>query len=194
MECAPFVHECRDEYLAEAALPLRTLGVYESHLRTAVLALKQGRRDVARAAALHLAERVSDLEWLPGAVLIPLPTAAHRVRLRGVDGAALLAGTIAERLELRVERALRARSFWGQRGRNRSQRLEAAGRIAVRRATDLQGLEVVLIDDVVTTGATLREAALALRSCGATVRGALALARTLLDGGEGGKERADLYV
>lgn len=182
MECAPFVHECRDEYLAEAALPLRTLGVYKSHLRTAVLALKQGRRDVARAAALHLAERVSDLEWLPGAVLIPLPTAAHRVRIRGVDGAALLAGTIAEHLELKVVGALQVRSIWGQRGRSRRRRLEAAGRFAVGSATDLQGMEVVLIDDVVTTGATLREAALALRSCGATVRGALALARTLLDG------------
>jgi predicted amidophosphoribosyltransferase len=182
MECAPFVHQCCNEYLAEAALPLRTLGIYESHLRTAVLALKQGRRDVAQAAALHLAERVSDLEWLPGAVLVPMPTAAHRVRLRGVDGAAFLAGTIAERLELRVVRALHTRSIWGQRGRSRSQRLVAAGRFAVRSCMQLQGFSVVLIDDVVTTGATLREAALALRSGGATVRGALALARTLIGG------------
>jgi len=179
IECAPFVHERHDEYLHEVAVPLRALGVYDGHLRSAILALKDGRRDVAQALALHLAERVSDLGWMRDVVLVPMPTAAHRVRVRGVDGAAFLAECIATRLALCRINALRTRAWRAQRGRNRRERRNAAGRFVVQRATNVRGLTIVLIDDVVTTGATLREAALALRASGAHVCGALALARTL---------------
>ena len=179
MECAPFVHDRHDEFLSEAAVLLRCLGVYEGNLRHAVLALKNGRRDIAAAMALHLAERVSDLDWVSDAVLVPMPTAAHRIRVRGVDGAAFLARRIARRLDLRVARVLETRSWRAQRGRSRVERLDAAGRFIVQRATELRGCTVVLIDDVVTTGATLREAAVVLRAAGVMVCGALALARTL---------------
>lgn len=180
VDCAPFVHERHDEYLADAQLPLRCLGVYKGNLRRAVLELKEGRRDVGQMLALHLAERVSDLDWMRRAVLIPMPTAAHRIRLRGVDGAAYLAQIAAQRLGLEVRHALHSTSRRAQRGRNRLQRLQAAaGRFSVQFPEKLQATNVVLIDDVVTTGATLREAAFVLRDAGATVCGALALARTL---------------
>jgi ComF family protein len=189
-DCAPFVRERHDEHLVTAALPLRALGAYAGNLRSAVLALKDGRRDVARAAALHLSERVSDLPWLPGAVLVPMPTAAQAHTMRGVDGAAFLADALAERLGLSVMRALCSRAPWTQRGRNRRERLEAAGRFFVRSATNPQGVRVVLVDDVVTTGATLREASSALRALGARVCGALALARTLSDGVDAKEEES----
>jgi predicted amidophosphoribosyltransferase len=192
-ECAPYVHERHDELLETAAMPLRALGAYQGNLRSAVLALKDGRRDVALAAALHLAERLSDLPWLHGATLVPMPTAAYRVRLRGVDGAVFMAIAIAERLGLGIMPVLRSRAAWAQRGRNRTQRLEAAGRFFVRSATNLQGLRVVLVDDVVTTGASLREAGAALQTHGARVCGALALARTLSNGAEAETEEEESH-
>ncbi|HEY0797665.1 MAG TPA: phosphoribosyltransferase family protein, partial [Candidatus Baltobacteraceae bacterium] len=56
-------------------------------------------------------------------------------------------------------------------------RLAPQGRFAVRDASVVQGLAVVLVDDVATTGGTLLEAASTLRRAGAQVLGAAVVAR-----------------
>ncbi|MBV8068185.1 MAG: ComF family protein, partial [Candidatus Eremiobacteraeota bacterium] len=68
------------------ALRVTSFGAYEGSLRSAVLALKDGRRDVAEALGqrvAHLVER--------GSLLVPIPTTARRRRVRGFDGVALMA-------------------------------------------------------------------------------------------------------
>src|SRR5579862_24936 len=57
------------------ALSIVAYGAYEGVLRAAVLALKDGRRDVARA----LGERIAPL-LVPGSLLVPVPTTARRRR------------------------------------------------------------------------------------------------------------------
>ncbi len=179
LECAPFVHERQDERLATSELALRCLGIYGGNLRVAILAIKQGQRDVARALACYLAERVHDLPWLGEACLVPIPTARVRVRLRGVDGAAYVARILARELGQCSRVMLGTRSQRMQHQLKRRERLAGTRRLYLHSNAALAGLSVVLVDDVVTTGATLREAAMVLRTAGARVDGALALARTL---------------
>lgn len=159
-----------------AQTPLRTLHVaslapYEGNLRHAVLALKNGRRDVARA----FAERLGDLVGA-GVVLAPVPTTAARRRERGFDGCELIAKTIAQQKGAIAVPFLVQIAGDRQRGRNRDARLSAHGRFAWRGAP-LNGRHVTLLDDVVTTGSTLEDCAAVLRAAGARVEKAIVVAR-----------------
>lgn len=146
------------------------LAPYENDVRRVVLALKSGRRDVARAFSQRLAEMVG-----PCDVLVPVPTTRARRRERGFDGCELMAQTIAQLTGAAVEPYLVQIAGDRQRGRDRDARLSARGRFAWRGAP-LNGRRVTLLDDVVTTGATLEDCACALRAAGGIVEKAIAVA------------------
>jgi predicted amidophosphoribosyltransferase len=150
-------------------MAVAALGAYENGLRAAVLALKDGRRDVAEALGAAVARLV-----VPGALLVPIPTTARRLRMRGVDGVALVAGYAAAIAGARVIAALEQRSGDAQRGRSRVQRLAARGRFACR--PGVANENVTLIDDVCTTGSTLRDCAAAVREAGGVVEDAVVIA------------------
>ena len=152
-------------------LDIISLGPYEGGLRRAVLALKSGRRDVARSFAERLCDFVA-----PGELLVPVPTTAARRRERGFDGCELMAATIAQRMGITVRAGLAQIAGDRQRGRGRDARLSARGRFAWRDAP-LNGNTVTLLDDVVTTGATLEDCAAVLRAAGAVVEKAIVVAR-----------------
>jgi ComF family protein len=160
-------------------LEVRTLGSYEGALRRAVLALKAGRRDAGALLGTLLAQRwARSLE--AGAVLVAVPTTAARRHARGFDQAVLLAGALAERTGFPLIAALGRRSGDIQQGRSRCERLRAQGRFRCLPTAPVAGRNVVLVDDVVTTGATLADCGAVLRAGGATVRAALVVARTCI--------------
>ncbi|MFN2450221.1 MAG: ComF family protein [Candidatus Baltobacteraceae bacterium] len=168
-ECAP---PCAAFVRRLETITVSAAGLYEGPLRRAVLALKSGRRDVARAAALRLADMLQ--ERCP---VVPVPTTAARRRERGFDGCVLMANVAAAWNGSIVLPHLRQVRGDRQRGRSRVQRLAARGRF-LWHGEPLNGMSIVLLDDVVTTGATLEDCARAVRDAGGAVSRAVALALT----------------
>ncbi len=162
----------REQRIAVRFPSLRVSAVapYEGSLRAAVLALKDGRRDVAEALGAIAAPLIA-----AGSTLVPVPTTTRRRRLRGIDGVALTARCAAAIAGARVVLALDQRSSDAQRGRSRAQRLAAHGRFTCNE-TGIAGRRVTLFDDVCTTGSTLRDCADAVREAGGVVDEAIVIA------------------
>lgn len=152
-------------------LSVVALGPYDGQLRRAVLALKSGRRDVARA----FSERLASLLW-PEELVVPVPTTRARRRERGFDGCEYMARHLHGCSNAIALPGLEQVAGDRQRGRNRDARLAARGRFKWL-GGHVPGYKITLLDDVVTTGATLEDCAAALRSAGAIVERAVVIAR-----------------
>ncbi|MFN2371764.1 MAG: ComF family protein [Candidatus Krumholzibacteriia bacterium] len=113
------------------------------------------------------------------AVLVPVPLHRRRRRQRGFDQAALLAHLVAGGLGWSVAPLLERRRGTAQQARlddDRARRCNLAGSCRVRRGmVPPDGAPLVLVDDIVTSGATLAEAARALAAAGRPPVAALAL-------------------
>ena len=125
-----------------------------------------------------MAERI---EWLAPAhmlsgTVVPVPPAAARMRRRGFDPAGELATALAARLEAPLVPCLERWGGGRQVGRRRAERVGHPPRIQARAAVPRS---VLLVDDVLTTGATLTACARALRAVGASRVVAVTFARRL---------------
>ena len=112
--------------------------------------------------------------------VVPLPLSAQRLAERGYNQAILLARRLAPG-RVRADVLMRTRHTLPQHAKTREQRLKSligAFSVHSERAGDLGGQRIVLLDDVMTTGATLRAAAGALRKAGPSHITALVIART----------------
>ncbi|MDP8904157.1 MAG: hypothetical protein M3N29_02360 [Chloroflexota bacterium] len=112
---------------------------------------------------------------------MPVPVHAARRRERGFDQAELLARVVGAELGLRVVAGLeRAAHTAAQHALGRQARAGNVGRafaVPAPQHSQVRGRWVILVDDVVTTGATMSACALALRQAGAAAVSGLALAR-----------------
>ncbi len=152
-------------------LPVTAAGEYAGPLREAVLATKRGERAYLDPLAGLLAPLIG-----AGSVVVPLVTTRGRAAERGFDQARELARRVAVLRSAACADVLRKRGA-AQRGLGRAERLTASGRFALRPEARLPA-RAVLLDDVVTTGATLRDAARLLAGAGCAVLGAVVVART----------------
>ena len=135
--------------------------------------------------ASALATLLRSTPWVEPALesadlLLPMPLSAQRLQERGFNQAQLLARALSP-TKIDSGLLLRIRDTVHQTGLDRAMRMRnLRGAFAVEplRADVLRGKRVVLVDDVMTSGATLREAAAALRRAGAARVDAWVLART----------------
>lgn len=132
------------------------------------------RPGLAPVLAHGLAARLATLRR-PGLLVTAVPLHRARRRERGYDQAAMLAECVAERLAvpfvpgvLERARATRAQSTLGPEARRRN----LAGAFRLAHPASLKGRDILIVDDVLTTGATLHEAMRTLRAAGARPHGA----------------------
>lgn len=150
--------------------------VYEGVAREVVHGLKFGnRRRVARYLANLMVHR---LRLTPNQfdLVTWAPTSGARARRRGYDQAELLARAVAHELGVPCRRLLYRSHGQTQTGHNRVERLGGAPQFRARPGAG--GLRVLLLDDVVTTGATLLAARSALSLAGITQVQCVAAAAT----------------
>jgi ComF family protein len=161
---------------------------YEPPVRAIVHHAKyRGRRGAAAVLGALVVERL----WPalapppPGLLVVPVPLGPRRRRARGYNQAALLATALARQAGAPVaapDHAVRLRETAPQVGHTASQRIANLDAAFAWRGPPLRGAAVWLVDDVVTTGATMAAVATALQQAGASriegVAAAMVCART----------------
>jgi ComF family protein len=169
-------------------------GSYDGGLRELIHLLKYNSvRPAANVLGRMLAEALVSLEPAfeqKKIVLVPVPLYKAKRRQRGFNQAELIARTALkfhpwrERLQLSCDLLQRTRETHAQIGLTSHQRREnLRGAFAVTRAAEVTGREVLLVDDVYTTGTTVSECARVLRRAGASQVWVATVARTLKDPG-----------
>ena len=177
-ECAACIAKPPRWQRARAAL------VYDEASRRLVLDLKYaGRRDGLAVMATWMvqagAELIEDAD-----VLVPVPLHYRRLVSRGYNQSGWLAGAVSKRtgVPMRVDILRRTRATRSQGGLSaRARRRNVAGAFDVRKgkAEALEGRNVLLVDDVLTTGATLAGCTRALKKAGVARVDVLVLARVV---------------
>lgn len=161
-----------------ALVPVQILGIepHEGNTRELVLGLKYGRKRInARALADIVVDSINWNDFIVD-VVTWAPTTSRHQQERGMDHAELIARHVGVLLALPTKRLLRRINTVSQTGLDREERLMSpefvARPLGYRR-------NVLVIDDVVTTGATFRAAVAALVRAGASSATCIAPSRTV---------------
>ncbi len=158
---------------------LRSWGLFEGPLRNALHRLKY-RRDIALGEALarHLIEMLEGLAWEIDMV-VPVPLGLARQAERGYNQAALLAKPLALgcNLDYNPGSLLKIRNTPSQVGLSFDQRWANVAGSFEAIPNQVAGKNLLVVDDVATSGATLNACAVALLAAGASQVYALTLAR-----------------
>lgn len=156
--------------------------LHVSPLREVIHAFKyEQRRELAEPLARYLVAHVQNMPYLPSLLavdgVVPVPLAQERFQERGYNQSELLASAFCHSVQLPLRPAwlIRRRSTQSQVGLTAAERQHNVQDAFVA-ATAVAGKRILLIDDVFTTGATMRACAQAALSAGAQVIYGLALA------------------
>ena len=159
---------------------MRSIGPYGGWLRGAVTQLKY-HGEWARVGDLAplLARATADL--FPADALVPVPLHAARRKQRGFNQTEKLAEVLSQETAVPVEHALlRTRKTRPQvRLDGEGRKTNVEGAFALSPGYDVTGAHLILLDDVITTGATLGACAQVLRAAGALTVDVVTVAREL---------------
>jgi len=153
---------------------------YEGDVRRSLLRYKfRGLTGYAEIYGEFLSKCIDETE-ISCDIITWVPLSARRLRRRGYDQAGLLAAELSRRRAILCRpllRKLRDNPAQSGTGSPEKRRANVAGVYETVDAAQLQGLRVLLVDDIVTTGATLSECARMLKSAGAAQVFAATVAR-----------------
>lgn len=179
MICGACLHE------PPAYTQARSLWVYGEASREAILAFKHADRPEYARAFARLMKRVADeMAGEEPSILVPVPLHRWRLWQRGYNQSALLAQHLGKTLGWPVSldalvRTNRTRSQNGLTRRERRKNVKGAFTVLPGRAALIHKCRVVLIDDVLTTGATVEACSRALLKAGAREVRVLTIARVV---------------
>ncbi len=161
----------------------RSAGLYEGALREIIHAYKFSglgglSRDLGKLLGAHLQDRFGSCSF---DFVTHVPLARRRYRERGFDQAWLLARSLAKNVGLTARPYVLERIRWEASQSKLSEtqrRANVRGAFAVRKPEEVEGRHILLVDDVLTTGATADACAGALKTAGAEAVHVYTLART----------------
>lgn len=157
--------------LTGAIIPFR----YDDVIRELIYALKyDGNREVARLFSTHLSSGIPSISF---DIVSFVPTTGTSQRKRGYNQAQLIAREVSRITQLPLTNTLLRREHIDQIGLNRAQRLDAVKNNFIATSHNFDNQRILLIDDVITTGATIDECANTLKRSGAKQVWALAIAK-----------------
>ena len=162
----------------------RAVASYETLILDAIHQFKYGRNISAGAAlASFMAEFCfPDFDFTDYSLIIPVPLHIRRLRERGFNQSLILAKSIEKKYQIPVNFSLlkRRKFTLTQTGLNKKERKNnIKGAFAVTDNAKTEGKNIILIDDVYTTGATINQCAKTLIKAGASKVAVLTLARVL---------------
>ncbi len=177
-ECEKTVSVNRDCFCSSSGLPLKglfALACYDRPWRSLLLPLKyNGQRYLARPLGFWLGYEISRLQYCLPAAVVPIPLHRTKEKERGYNQSVLIAEHAARYLGIPCRTLLvKNRETLSQTTMSRCQRSENIRGAFSCSSTIPAGLPVLLVDDIYSTGATLKEAAAVLHDRGALVYGAV---------------------
>lgn len=141
-------------------------GEYSDALKQLIKAYKFERARAANRVLVNLLDSTIPTKFTTD-IVVSIPTIAAHQRIRGYDHAALLAKGLSSRRGIERAYPLKRIANYQQRGAGRTARKAQADKMFADIGMPLNGLSVLLVDDVITTGSTLRAAAVKIKAAGA---------------------------
>jgi ComF family protein len=163
-------------------LPIKSVyvaSIYDGVAEQLIRSLKfESQRTAAEPIARLIGETICDIQDEP--LLCPIPTAPARIRERGFDHALLIAKKLSTQTGFEFMRLLNRHTNVRQLGSSRAERMkQMESEFVIIRNPDIAGKHVLIVDDVMTTGATLSSAARELKKAGAKSVSAVVFAQKL---------------
>lgn len=173
-----FCHACDEHFYDSAA----AVGAYEKALAASVINLKREPFVAGRLQKLFL-YRFLHSDFHDTTLIIPVPLSKKRFLERGFNQAAVLAGILAKEIRLSIDEQSLARTVHTTMHRaamdTKAREKSVKNAFEVKRAGFIKGENVLLVDDVLTSGATVSNCAKALKENGANRIYVLTIARAI---------------